>query len=300
MTALAKQMDVSFHTVARRLDKLLSDETIRIVGTVDIEKIGPLVGVIVCLQLEPKTTETVIDKLSKHPSVLAIERTMGNFDILVYMWFLSKKDLSEFISFSLPKMPEIIMCETLVELNQLKGGLTRLSPYFIDSEYRDLISLLQQDGRRSNASIGAALGISPQAVGYQIRHLLASGKVRIRIYDNSGRPELRSGAQARICVEFSKLHSAVEELAANPKVTAVNVYAGHYPIVARIHAESTEELSDFVATHINSIKGVREVEYSLILETRSFYEQRHREYWNGENRPEQAISQATKRSGWRH
>jgi hypothetical protein len=82
--------------------------------------------------------------------------------------------------------------------------------------------------------------------------------------------------------------SAITELANHPQVVSVSICTGQFDIIARVYAESTENLSDFIATHVNSIPGVVEVEYSLILETHSFYDSRHREYWNGENRPEQS------------
>lgn len=288
LMALAGRMGVSIHTVARRLERLIRDQVIRVVGTVDIEKVGAPLSVLVCLQLEPGTIETTINELGRHPCVFAIQKTMGRFNILLSMWFHSTRDLARFLLVSLPGIPGVKISDTSVILNIVKSLGTRLSPYFIESEDRDLIALLQEDGRRSNASTATALGISPSTVGRRIRQLLASGTIRISLYRYIPRPEARVGALVRISVELSRMASAITELANHPQVVSVSICTGQFDIIARVYAESTENLSDFIATHVNSIPGVVEVEYSLILETHSFYDSRHREYWNGENRPEQS------------
>jgi DNA-binding Lrp family transcriptional regulator len=285
MAALARQLGVGIHTVGRRLDRLIGSGSLQVMATVDPSKVGRPLHAMICLKLSPQKIQSTITELCKHPSVMVIQRAMGRFDLVVSMWFFSVADLETFLRVTLPAMPGVKTSETSIMLNIAKGRLTQLSPYFIDSKDRDLISLLQEDPRRSNSSIAAALDISCPTVGRRVDHLLADGTVTVKAIGPQARDPKAVRAQLRIRAECKSIAATIAALVAHPQVGWIGSCTGPFDVMAFVSAPSTEEIARFSNTELHRIKGVIEVEYLLILDLVPYYKLRHQEYWKHLNPP---------------
>lgn len=119
--ALSRQLGVSASTVRRRINKLMSNETLRIVGLVNPSKAGYPLIVGIDLQVEHSLVNKVAQQLAKQPEVVFLSLTTGRFDLLATAIFRSTESLTEFLQKKLPTVPGIKHSETSVFLDVKKG-----------------------------------------------------------------------------------------------------------------------------------------------------------------------------------
>jgi Lrp/AsnC family transcriptional regulator for asnA, asnC and gidA len=119
--ALAKQLGVSASTVRRRINKLMSSETLRIVGLVNPAKAGYPLIVGIDFQVEHAMVDKVAQLLAKQPEIMFLTITTGRFDLLATAIFRSTEELTDFIQKKLPSFQGITHSETSIFLDVKKG-----------------------------------------------------------------------------------------------------------------------------------------------------------------------------------
>ena len=84
LTVMAASLKVSIGTVRTRLNKLLDDGTVNIIGRVDPEKVGFNCYAHIAVYIRPATfKEKVAQKISKLPEVSFLAMTSGDYDLEV-------------------------------------------------------------------------------------------------------------------------------------------------------------------------------------------------------------------------
>lgn len=119
--ALAKKLNVSPATVRRRVRQLLRNDTLRIVGVGDPQKVGFPLAAIIAIDVTHELLESVLNELAGRPEVKWVSTTTGRFDILALVRFRSTDDLSDFMQKTLAQMEGIRDSETFVCLRVAKG-----------------------------------------------------------------------------------------------------------------------------------------------------------------------------------
>lgn len=119
--ALAKKLKVSPATVRRRVRQLLRNDTLRIVGVGDPQRVGFPLAAVIAIDVIHGLLEPVLDELAGLPEVKWVSTATGRYDILVLAWFRSTNDLSDFMRKTLPHMEGIRDSETFVCLRVAKG-----------------------------------------------------------------------------------------------------------------------------------------------------------------------------------
>lgn len=134
----------------------------------------------------------------------------------------------------------------------------------IDSVSRAIIEQLQSDGRRSYASIGAAVGLSEAAVRQRVQKLIDSGIVQIVAVTDPMQIGMARQAMLGITVN-GNVEAVADELAKIDEVDYVVITAGSIDLMAEIVVEDDQHLLDLISSRIRSIPGVVRTEAFLYL-----------------------------------
>jgi len=137
----------------------------------------------------------------------------------------------------------------------------------LDAVSKAIIEQLQQDGRRSYASIGKVVGLSEAAVRQRVQRLIEGGVMQIVAVTDP--LELGFGRQAmvgiRVAGPVSPVADAIAEL---DEVDYVVVTAGSFDVLAEVVAESDEGLLETLSDRIRTIPGVVTTETFVYLRLR--------------------------------
>lgn len=141
----------------------------------------------------------------------------------------------------------------------------------LDETDRTLVSLLQADGRASNATLAREAGIAESTCLVRVRSLRERGVIR-GIHADVDPHAVGRPVQAMIAVRFgghkrSHFEQFRDEVPLLPGVTAAYHVAGANDYMVLVAAESADALRDFVLDHLTSRPGVLHAESSLIFES---------------------------------
>ena len=136
----------------------------------------------------------------------------------------------------------------------------------IDAVSKAIIEQLQEDGRRSYAAIGKAVGLSEAAVRQRVQKLMDSGVMQIVAVTDPLQLGFSRQAMLGIRAEAGLL-AVSDEIAAIPQVDYCLVTAGSFDILAEVVCENDNDLM-LLVQRIRSIPGVRSTETFMYLSLR--------------------------------
>jgi Lrp/AsnC family transcriptional regulator for asnA, asnC and gidA len=134
----------------------------------------------------------------------------------------------------------------------------------IDETSKAIIEQLQDDGRRSYASIGQAVGLSEAAVRQRVQKLVDSGVMQIVAVTDP--MQIGFARQAMIGVSVAgDVETVARQLAAITEVEYIVITAGSMDLLVEVVVEDDEHLLRLVNGQIRSISGVIRTETFLYL-----------------------------------
>jgi Lrp/AsnC family transcriptional regulator for asnA, asnC and gidA len=134
----------------------------------------------------------------------------------------------------------------------------------LDEVSKSIIEQLQQDGRRSYASIGKAVGLSEAAVRQRVQRLSEAGIMQIVAVTDP--LQLGFGRQAMVGVHVDgPVQPVADALSAMDEVIYVVMTAGSYDVLCEVVSTNDEELLDLVSRRIRAVPGVRTTETFMYL-----------------------------------
>jgi len=139
-------------------------------------------------------------------------------------------------------------------------------PGLIDDVAKAIIVQLQEDGRRSYATIAQAVGLSEAAVRQRVQRLLKAGVVQIVAVTDP--MQLGFSRQAMIGVRIDgDIETVAEQLEKLPEVDYVVVTAGSFDVLVETVCENDDHLLELL-TRIRAISSVRSTETFVYLKLR--------------------------------
>ena len=142
--------------------------------------------------------------------------------------------------------------------------MTRAGRTVPDDVSKAIIEQLQEDGRRSYAAIGQAVGLSEAAVRQRVQKLVDGGVMQIVAVTDP--MQIGFARQAMIAISAS---GDIEAIAANlakiDEVDYIVVTAGSVDLLVEVVVEDDEHLLRLVNDRIRSIAGVARTETFLYL-----------------------------------
>lgn len=137
-------------------------------------------------------------------------------------------------------------------------------PGSLDDISKAIIAALQQDGRRSYASIAAAVGLSEAAVRQRVSKLTADGVMQIVAVTDP--MQLGFARQAMIGIRTSgDMTDVARALADIDEIDYVVVTAGSFDVLVEVVCGDDDQLVDLLASRIRATPGVVSTETFVYL-----------------------------------
>ena len=134
---------------------------------------------------------------------------------------------------------------------------------------RQILELLQSDGRISNADLARRIGMAPSAVFERVRRLEQKGVIRGYGAHLDSRALDRS-LLAFVLVRSDERAGSVstgQSLALEPEVLEVHHVAGQDSYLVKVRVRDPESLGRLLRERFGAIPGVRSTQSTIALET---------------------------------
>jgi len=141
----------------------------------------------------------------------------------------------------------------------------------LDATDRRILSVLQKDGRITNAELSERVNLSPSACHRRVQQLEEAGYIDRYVALLNTR---KLGKPTTVYVEIT-LQSQAEELldaferevARVPDILECHLMAGTADYLIKIMAEDTEDFARIHRQHLSRLPGVRQMQSSFALRT---------------------------------
>ena len=141
----------------------------------------------------------------------------------------------------------------------------------LDATDRRILSVLQKEGRITNADLSERVNLSPSACHRRVQQLEEAGFIDKYVALLNTR---RMGKPTTVFVEIT-LQSQAEELldaferevARVPDILECHLMAGTADYLIKIMAEDTEDFARIHRQHLSRLPGVRQMQSSFALRT---------------------------------
>jgi Lrp/AsnC family transcriptional regulator for asnA, asnC and gidA len=142
----------------------------------------------------------------------------------------------------------------------------------LDDISKEIIELLQHDGRKPYSEIAKAVKLSEAAVRQRIQKLTESGVMQVVAVTDP--MQLGFNRQAMIGIRCSGDMSVLaEKLAAMPEVDYVVMTAGSFDILVEVVCENDQELIELLNSKIRQLPNVLSTETFVYLKL-------HKQFYN--------------------
>ncbi|MGF3499639.1 MAG: Lrp/AsnC family transcriptional regulator [Candidatus Methanosuratincola sp.] len=145
----------------------------------------------------------------------------------------------------------------IVERRQMLGSL--------DAVDREIIAILQQDGRTTNTEIARRLGVAEGTIRRRIDRLVSEGFIKIAAVCDPFKVGMGTVAMIHLDVELTYLEEAAARLVEMPCVRVVAYATGIHDIIVEAIFASNQDLLVFLKDKIPQIPGIRNAETSILL-----------------------------------
>ena len=137
----------------------------------------------------------------------------------------------------------------------------------LDEVSKLIIEQLQQDGRRSYAAIGKAVGLSEAAVRQRVQRLIDGGVMQIVAVTDPMTLGFRRQTMIAIKCE-GDLERVADHLAHMDEIDYVVITSGSFDILVEVVCEDDDHLLDLLTRRIRALPGVRSTETFVYLKLR--------------------------------
>ena len=142
----------------------------------------------------------------------------------------------------------------------------------MDELDRKITSILQQDGRASNASIARKLNVSEGTIRRRLKRLIKEKAIQILALPEPAKLGLGTEALVALQVDPGQLEEVAESLAGVTETVYVSANTGAFDIFTWVALPSQEALHGFLLNTVGTIPGVKRSEtfVNLSVKKRSF------------------------------
>ncbi len=131
-----------------------------------------------------------------------------------------------------------------------------------------LISMLQRDGRASNAHLARLVGVSEGTVRRRLKRLIQEGIIQVVAVVDPQRVGQKTEALVGIQADPNKIEDVAAHLAGLEEIQWVSATTGAYDVFVWVAVASAEELRNFLRQRVGTVAGVRRTETFVSLTVR--------------------------------
>jgi DNA-binding Lrp family transcriptional regulator len=291
--SIGSWVGISAATAARRARRLFEAGIVRVVGSPVSARLGFGFHVLVGFRCRPGEALDVARLLAERPDVRYVTVVTGTFDVIAEFLVPSKRQLAFVLIEELRHIPGITGTDTSTVLKTYKVRETisytlsgdialpdmPADPHWpevgaghadareLDTLDLQLIQLVSEDGRRSNADLAAALGLSESAVSRRLTALIRDGYVVFATLVDAGALGFDVEALIWIGARARQLEEVAEYLAAVPHVRYVSATSGYSDLVCEVVLRSHDDLLRFTTEVLGGHERIERVSVSRALLT---------------------------------
>jgi Lrp/AsnC family transcriptional regulator for asnA, asnC and gidA len=140
----------------------------------------------------------------------------------------------------------------------------------IDELDRNIIRLLQVDGRMSNTEIARQLDITETTVRKRIARLLDQRLMSIVAVPSPEAVGLTLSAILGVSVDLPSMQDVAETIRTYDEVRYVGMSVGRYELIVEAFFADQEHLLEFVSKKLGQLPGIGNLETSIILKVVKF------------------------------
>lgn len=134
----------------------------------------------------------------------------------------------------------------------------------LDETAKQIIELLQDDGRLSYSAIAKQVGLSEAAVRHRVQKLIEGGVMQVVAVTDP--MQMGFARQAMIGIKVTgNVREVAAELSTMEKLDYIVITTGRFDILAEIVAESDDELLEIVSGQISALDRVVTTETFVYL-----------------------------------
>lgn len=137
--------------------------------------------------------------------------------------------------------------------------------YRPDAIDRQIITLLQRDGRASNVEIARQVGVSEATVRKRLDRLLTEGVMRITAVPDATKVGFSTVTFVALDVDLSYLDRIADRLGRLPEVRAIYYTTGESDLIVEAWFYSSEQLLHFLTQQVAAIPGIKQAATSHVL-----------------------------------
>ena len=126
----------------------------------------------------------------------------------------------------------------------------------IDNLDKELVAILQENARLTNASLAGQLGVSEATVRRRINKLLDNEVIQIRAVADPFKLGYAVIVIIGLWVEKAHLREAEEHVCALPQARFVGVTMGSYDLILEAWFRSREEMGHFMTETLAAVPGI--------------------------------------------
>lgn len=143
-------------------------------------------------------------------------------------------------------------------------------PHEIDDLDRLIVDRLRVDGRDTNRSLAAALGVNEATIASRLRRMESARLVHVVALTDMHRAGFPYFAFAMVTVRARPVMDVAAGLAQIPQTISVNVHTGRYDIICGLLARDLTELGFVIGEAVPSVAGVASVRSELAVDVPRF------------------------------
>jgi len=140
---------------------------------------------------------------------------------------------------------------------------------YIDELDLDLLTHLQDNGRKSFTDIAKALGVSIGTVRNRLTRMLANNTLGIMGRANPHHVGFDAPATIFVSVQPQHLEEAAAEIAELPEVSWLAIVTGEFDLAVDVMCRDVDHLTDLIVNRLPKVVGVKDIQtmYTLRIHT---------------------------------
>lgn len=135
----------------------------------------------------------------------------------------------------------------------------------LDAVERQMIELLQKDGRLSVAHLSRVLGITEVTTRKKLNRLLADEIVRVVATVDPFDVGYETPVIIGLKVQRNKIDEVARTLSALPQVRYVGASTGRVDLIIEVVTHTNQDLAAFLLDELGAIEGITDSETNLIV-----------------------------------
>ncbi len=138
--------------------------------------------------------------------------------------------------------------------------------FTLDKTEKQIILLLQQDGRMSFVDMAEKIGVTEGTIRRKFYRLIDEGVIHIAAVANPFEIGFETPVIIGLNVESSQIKNVLNQVIDLDRVKRVALTTGMFDIIIECYFSSNREMADFVVHELSRIEGITDTNTSVVLE----------------------------------